>query len=465
MTDPVFSLPFGGQRWSVVPDGGHYDGNGDLVLQNGVTYKALEGRSDLSADDGVFVFWAKRATQAGTKKLETYFRYDSLGGAKLIADMVDGTGGRVLNSDGGVAVTDTEWFGDWPENGTWREFLLQYVGDDATFQLGAYRDITSRAVDRTTAGTLALTQDDANNPITVGNGGAQAPPYFAHRRTGTCELKAANAYTIPYGCTALGRMTTVADRLGGGTEPLDLSLQYKVTGGTGDSDTWTDVPADGDLSGETFTAGKSTVLWRLSDANSIGMDNANDCRYVPSVYAVVLTYEQTVPDPNSGGYLKDVLTNIKAVLNADATLMGYEGWSGAHVSWLDVMDPDISHRCGCLIEWRETPEEHRGAMRTAGALVNAIDETHTVVVRACMEPRRDLEDMIIGADQLLDFADDVAAALRAETLSATVNSVTVKSRTPSSEVFESGGGESEDALLIVDIEVEVHGKPFTATRP
>ena len=296
-----------------------------------------------------------------------------------------------------------------------------------------------------------------NNPITVGNDGATEAPYFAHRRSGSCELKAANAYTIPYGVTALGRLSVVADRLGGGTEELDLTVQYKI-----DSGDWTTLPADRDLSGESFTAGTSTLLWR------IGPDNAKDCRYVPSIYAAVLTYEQTSPSWSTDGALKDILTNIKAALNADATLQGYEGWSGAQVGWSDVMDLRMYHRCGCIVEWKETAEDHKGQVRTAGALVNMIDETHTVVVKACMRPdRAELEDMIIGDDQMLDFAKHVAQVLRAETLSGTVHTVTVGEKRPSVEYFESAEGEHEpgDALLIKEIEVEVHGKPFEAVRP
>ena len=461
MTTPQYALPFGGQRWSVVPDQGHYDGNGDLVLQNGVIYKALAGGSDLSADDGMFVFHAKRGVQAGSKKLELYFRYDSLSGDKLITDMVDGTGARILNSDGGTAASDGAWFNSWPETGTWRKFYLQFVGDDVKFQVGGYRSISSGAVDRTVAGTLALTQDDANNPVTVGNGGAQAASIFYHRRQGACGLKAVNAWPIPYGTTALGRLTLVADRKGGGTEPLDLMVQFRVDGA------WADLPADGDLSAESFTAGTSTFAWRLNDGAGVGLDNANDCRYVPSVYAVLLTYEQTSPDWLAEGYLKDVLTNIKAALNADGTLTGYEGWSGAQVGWSDVMNLKLYHRCGCIVEWKETPETQRAAKRAAGALTNMIDETHSVTVKACMKLDRDLENMLIGDDQLLDFTEDVLAVLRAETLSDTVHSVTVNRREPTSDYFESSEGEDEpgDILLGVDIEVEVHGKPFEAVRP
>jgi hypothetical protein len=320
MTAPQFSLPFGGQRWSVVPDVGHYDGNNDLVLQNGVEYRAQESGADLSAADGRFVFWAKRGIQAGTKKLEIRFRYDAVGNAKLIADMVDGTGGRILNSDGGVAVADSEWFDDWNELGTWREFLLNFIGDDATLQLGACRSITSRAVDRITAGTVALTQDDGNNPITVGNGGVQNAPYFAYRRQGTCELKAANAYRIPRGTTALGRLTLVADRLGGGTEPLDLSIEFKIDDGA-----WTALPADGDLSGESFTAGVSMFLWRLST-----MDNANDCRYVPSVYAVFLSYEGWYPTP-ANVFVDDTMETLETLLTDNATLAAISGYDGAKI--------------------------------------------------------------------------------------------------------------------------------------
>jgi hypothetical protein len=99
--------------------------------------------------------------------------------------------------------------------------------------------------------------------------------------------------------------------------------------------------------------------------------------------------------------------------------------------------------------------------------VNAIDETHTVTIKACMRLDRDLEDMLIADDQLLDFAEHVAQVLRSETLSDTVHSVTVGEKRPSTEYFESSEGEDEpgDILLIKEIDVEVHGKPFEAVRP
>ena len=68
---------------------------------------------------------------------------------------------------------------------------------------------------------------------------------------------------------------------------------------------------------------------------------------------------------------------------------------------------------------------------------------------------------------ILDFTEDVLSVLRAETLSGTVHSAAVTRREPSVDYFESGEGEDEpgDILLGVDIEVEVHGKPFEAVRP
>ena len=153
LTSPTYTLPFGGAKWSVVPDGGHYDGNGDLVLQNGVVYVAEDGGgSDLAADNGMFVFHAKRGTHADTKKLESYFRYDSAGGAKLIADVVDGTGARIVNADASLAVVDGEWLDDWPEDETWRLFMLLFVGTDVTFQLDDYRAVGTGA-DRARIGT------------------------------------------------------------------------------------------------------------------------------------------------------------------------------------------------------------------------------------------------------------------------------------------------------------------------
>ena len=457
MTDPVVQLPWA-THWDTEPG---YDGNGDAVPAQNVTYKAHTGGADITMLDGELHINAKLHTDnfAGCSWF-TYVR----GGATnpILALMTDS--GLELEASGVDA--DYQKFMD----STFREWVLKAVDGTVSLRVGETDDADGRrhikygVTDSDAAGTVTLKQTDAANPVTLGggSGGTEDQPYLAYRRTGACALKAANAWPIPYGTTALGRLALVADRLGGGAEPLDLTVQFKIDDGA-----WTDLPADGDLSDVSFTAGTSTFLWRLNDGSDIGMDNANDCRYVPSVYAVLLTYGQRTPDWLEEGYLKDILTNIKAALNADGTLTGYEGWSGAQVGWTDVMNLKLYHRCGCIVEWSETPEEHRAAHRVAGALVNMIDETHTVLVKACMRLDRDLEDMIIGDNQLLDFAEHVAQVLRAETLSGTVHSVTVGTKKPSAEYFESSEGEDEpgDILLGVEIEVEVHGKPFEAVRP
>jgi hypothetical protein len=456
MTAPKLELPWA-THWDTEPG---YDGNGDAVLAQNVSYKAHTGGADITMLDGELHMQAKLSALLSTPGWHTTVR----GGATnpILAQM--NNSGAILEASG--IDYDYQKFID----GTFREWVLRAVDGTVSLQAGQTDDSDGRksikfgVTDSAAAGTVTLKQMDADNPVTLGggSGGTEDQPYLAYRRIGACALKAVNAWPIPYGTTALGRLTLVADRKGGGTEPLDFTVQFRFGDGA-----WQDLPADGDLSGESFTAGTSTLLWRLNDGAGIGLDNANDCRYVPSVYAVLLTYEQTSPDWLAEGYLKDVLTNIKAALNADGTLMGYEGWSGAQVGWADVMNLQQYHRCGCIVEWGETPEEHRGQKKEAGALVNMIDENHAVVVKACMRLDRKLEDMIIGDDQLLDFAEHVAQVLRSETLSDTVHSVTVSKKAPSTEYFESSEGEDEpgDILLIVNIDVEVHGEPFEAVRP
>lgn len=456
MTDPVEQLPWA-TAWNNVPAD---DGNGDAVLANGTTYQAAPSGGRLG--DGVLVYWAKRTTMATGKKFAARMR-----GADLYAQVVDGTGAQILRNDGSVGASSAEWEADWPEDETWLEHKVKVIGTVLRFSIDSPRHIEDSATGSVDTGDPALLQDDPNNPVTVGGGGAQAQPYLAYRRTGSCSLVVGQAWTIPHGTESLGDLSYVADLLGGGTEQLTLNLQYKVTGGTGDSDTWTDCPAAGDISSETFTAGTSTVLFRFHTAASLGLDNQNDPAYVPTVYAVLLSYEQATPDTSTGGQLKDVLKNIKAVLNADATLMAYDGWSGAYVGWPDTMDFQFYKSCGCVIEWVNTPEEDQSNAREAGLLVWGKDESHSIRVRVAMRPARTLEHSITGDGQLLDLTEDVLTVLRCETLSDTVARVKVASREPSAEALESGGapGESEDFLLMIDIEVEVQGKLITAVRP
>ena len=460
MTAPALPLPFDGSGWDAET---WYDDNGDALPIGNTYYAAQAGGEDLLAADGMLALNIKNVSAYDPLThltCDVWARHGNDNNDSIHFNIL-GYGLRasvnIFNINAASVLTSSTGGLSWPA-GTWKSIFLRFCGAVAAGKIGDSGDFSSNLISKTASGKILLRCADTSYYwYTIGNGGAAAAPVFYYRRQGTCELKAASAYTIPLGTTALGRLVAVCDRLGDGTELLDITLQFKIDDGD-----WTDVPADGDLSGETFTAGTSTLLWRIND-----MDNANDCRYVPTVYAVVLTYEQTPTGMSEGGELKDVLVNIKAVLNADATLMAYEGWSGAHVSWNEVAQPELYARCGVLIEWTETPEEHRGAMRSGGALVNAIDETHSVKVRAAMRLMRDVEDMLIADDQLLDFTEDVLSVLRSETLSGTVHSATVKNRTPSTEYYGEGGEDFEpgDILLMVDIEVEVHSKPFTATRP
>ena len=460
MTDPILPLPFDAGGWDTEPP---YDENGDAKPANGVYYKAQAGGADLNVADGMLVVQAKASATGPYLFLSGRFassvddihlraRSDVPSDAR-IRDVLAAELARVEDER---ILAPTLWFSaGWSYMGSALACNLVGAAGFATLRTGS--------ASKTDSGKVVLRGLGTTNYYTVGNGGAAAAPVFYYRRTGLCGQKIAHCFTVPYGCTALGHLTIAADRTGGGTEPLDLPLQYKLD----NTDPWIDLPADGDLSGVSIVPGTTRLTWRFWHTGSVGMDNANDCRYVPKVYAVFLTYEQKTPDWNEGGQLKDVLTNIKAALNADETLQGYEGWSGAQVGWTDVMNLKLYHRCGCIVEWKETTEDHRAATKEAGALVNTIDETHSVVVKACMRLDRDLEDMIIADDQLLDFAKHVAQVLRAETLGATVHSVTVKEKRPSTEYFESTEGEDEpgDILLIKEIDVEVWGKPFEAVRP
>jgi len=455
MTDPALPLPFDDGGWDSEPP---YNNDGDALPSQMTYYTAQADGADLDVADGMLVVQAKRNFRTGSYAYLV---------ARSEATKEDGIYMRLTADNCFFYDAVRTWVSSLLvyeiENDEWIALGFRFCGTSAGTLCAGKRLDADPVLAKTDSGAVKLYCIGTTSHFTIGNGGAAAAPVFYYRRTGLCAVKNAHALIIPYGVTALGRLTVSADRCGGGTEPLDLPLQYRLDG----TDPWVDVPDDGDLSGVSFTPGKSMFNWRFWHTGSVGMDNANDCRYVPKVYAVFLTYEQTTPDWNEGGQLKDVLTNIKAALNADATLQGYEGWSGAQVGWVEVMNLKLYHRCGCLVEWKETPERPVAAQRSAGALVNAIDETHTVTVKACMRLDRDLEEMLIGDDQLLDFTESVLSVLRAETLSGTVHSATVTRREPTTDYFESGEGEDEpgDILLVVDIEVEVHGKPFEAVRP
>jgi len=276
MTDPVLQLPWA-THWDVEPG---YDGNGDAVLAQNVTYTAETGGANITMLDGELHMQTAITAAPGSPGWFTTIR----GGATnpILARLA--TGGLILETSG----PDAEY--EKYQDGAFREWVLKAVDTVASLDVVAlHKHEMSGLTDSSAAGTVTLRQSDAGNPITLGGGagGTEDQPYLAYRRTGTCELKAANQWTIPLGVTTLGRLAIIADRYGSGTTLMAVKLQYKIDAGA-----WTDCPADGDLSGETFTAGSSTFLWRINDGSGIGMDNSGDCRYVPTVHAVSLTYQR-----------------------------------------------------------------------------------------------------------------------------------------------------------------------------
>lgn len=403
MTDPIVELPWP-THWDTEPG---YDGNGDAVLAEDVTYKAKTGSNDITMLDGELHIRAK-LSDTGSPGWFTYLR----GGQANPILAVLSTSGLELEASAPDA-DFTKFF-----DNAFREWILRAIDGTATVKVPgvAGRGHTMFGVtDSDAAGTITLKQTDADNPVTLGggSGGTEDQPYLAYRRTGLCALKAANAWLIPYGVTALGRLTLVADRLGGGTEPLDLPLQYNIDSAA----SWTDLPADGDLSGVSFTPGKSIFQWRLWHSNGIGMDNANDCRYVPSITAVFLSYEKWYPMP-ADVFVDDAMEVLETLLTNDETLSALTGYEGAKICQRGHWYPQLQKKAIIYIcAITSTAIE----MGQKGPHDQAWDWEHSIYLfPTTSEQQADLREALMKADVgLYKFAKLVFDALQLMDLGST----------------------------------------------
>ena len=315
LEDPFFKMVWGSRFWSPEPS---YDPvTYDAILTANTIHMALDGGSPadpLTIADGVFAFWAKytEAAIGSSDSLAAYVRYDDIGGdymmARLRGYFASALKGQIFNSALQEMCTDIKWATEFG-TGTWRQFLVWFVGDEIRFQMGTYRDVWHRALDLEDVGTLAFKVTDTTTPWVIASdtGDAGHPsdhpcPWVCARKYGACELKEASAITFPTGTTGLG------------TFSLNQGVEYKVDDGEPDPGTieifpvkcqfkiyhgavwgsWTDMPTDGALSGEIVTGGDK-MLVRFNDGSGYGLDNVLEPRYVPVVHKAYVSYDYTAP--------------------------------------------------------------------------------------------------------------------------------------------------------------------------
>lgn len=462
VSDPIVTLIMNVHNWTDVPEA---DENGDAILKNGTTYLATEhDGSPIQLDDGIFSYWAKLREPLSTAlAFATYMRYGGRAEEKLQARYKQGTGMRVIGADGAEDARESLWGNDWGSP-TWREFIVRVLDDEIHVRMGVRRAVTHENVDKTDEGTVGLYQNDSDEPVIVGNGGAKDPPFIAHRRVGACELKAANGYLIPRGTESLDRIVAIAETawgISGKSDPGDVDafavpLQYRFVG---DAE-WTDVPGDGDMSDVTFTAGTSILLVRVNDGNGAGLDNGGDPRYAPKVHAIVLTYEVGVATYATDDEIREVLTNIIALLNEDETLAAYDGWGGAKLHWRELMALRPARSCGVMVVWNRSPERTLLHGQTDGVEQNVKTFDHDIDVIPWWRHDKDLTTEILSDPGLLTLAQDVRNALRRSTLGDTVKITGIDDSEPLPIQY---GLEPEDVLPGVRIGIVVQSKLYEGT--
>lgn len=446
MTDPALALPFDDGGWDSEPE---YDENGDALPVHETYYTAQAGGEDLSVADGMLVVQAKRTAETGPY-LYLFSRFGvDLDDSVYCRVYYDGCAIHILGKTQAL-----EGCPGFPVD-EWAEMQWRFTGTVLSGRTGDTRTLTYDGADKTDAGTIQLHCLGTDNYFTIGNGGAAAAPVFYYRRYGTCELKAANAWTVPLKTTALGKLSVTYETewKGSGTDPADvtscdINLQYKLTGGD-----WTDVPADGDMSDVTFTPGTTTLLVRVNDGSGYGMDNGDDPRYVPKVHAIVLTYTVAAPDYATEDEIRDVLVSLKAALDADETLAAYSGWGGSEVLWPEYGTATVFRNCGVIIVPDMSPETRDSSC--GGVYMKHY--VHSMKLYPWMRLDCDIEDNILSATGLLAFAADVKNALATDTLGDSITNIEI-ANTASATVRT--GLDEDDVLPAVEIELNITSKPF-----
>ena len=449
LTDPAIALPWA-THWDPEPS---YDGNGDAILAHNQTYTAKTGGNDITMQDGTLV--VQTAIHGTPIAYIVTFR----GGTANSAAAVYSVAGLQVAAAGGdlefAKYADDDFY-------EWRYKLV-----DAALRVcvtdGHENENYDRVIDPDAAGTITLKHTvDAGSTVTVGGGdnGSAAAPVLYYRRTGTCLLKEANAYTIPTGVESLGRLYAVADRAGGGTDvSFPVPLQYRLKTGTWGA--WTTVAADGDMSAATIIAGSTQIQWRINDDNGVGLDNARDPRYVPTVDAIVLTYELTVPTfATEDSEMQTVMTNIAAAINGDGTVTAYDGWTDATYLFEHLDQPDLYSVCGVLIVPDKTEEHTTGT----GKMVDNKPlrpkwYLHKLELQVWARRDTNTNDTYMDTAGLLALAADVRAALLTDpTLGDTVTELRINEH--DIDALTRWYDEQWDDVAIVSISIEVQSKPF-----
>jgi len=470
--DPVVECPFTRRRWSPIPP---TNDGGDAQLADATRYHLLaDDDSSAYVADGEVGLHLKRTVEA-PGFIDMWCRYDPLTevGVRVRLSWPTATTLRVNVYDHTGAPfgqIDRTGVDDIPVD-TWTLVRLKTYGERLYIKIGerneATLDHSISGVTHTTAGTWAFEVDSSEDAFLISDGfeaDGTTPddteqPYYAERLTGGMTRNEDDYWTAPANIAALTALDPHYDYTydADGDNETQRTMRYKLIDADGDWDDveWVVVAAGEDLSGVSVSAG---------DLIRVQMDYSNHTDHTarPAYSRMRLGYTVTVPDWTEDIEMIEVLKNLKAAIEADATVTGWAGFDKVMTLWEGFGFIDIG-KCGVVLIPVESPEAGQG--RRSVAVVDGVQKAvtwyeHEVDVWAGMRCDTDMESIITDDDSLLDFAEAVKQCIRQSTLGGTVHEVRITNATYSSLGNLTDDG--IDAILGVAIRVAVTSATYEA---
>jgi hypothetical protein len=252
------------------------------------------------------------------------------------------------------------------------------------------------------------------------------------------DLTEAAAFTLPPNATALDALDFLYDYTNDtdGDNITENHLYYMLhhNGAWGSR---VEVDPGEDLSGVSVDGGDNVRVQLL-------YTNHVEYRLRPGFSRIRLTYTvDWVEDVE----MKEVLKNLAALINADATVSAYTDWHDVETGLPRWSSPGYWTRCGVVL----MPDTWK---------VCKIYE-HGVDMFVYMRLDGEMEDLVIGDDMLLDLTEDVKKAIRMSVLGDTVKKVVV-GNTDYGTTIEFGPESELDALPGNMVRVTVTSNVFEA---
>ncbi len=430
LADPTTEVEYGTRTWGWEPQEADFDGDSNVILPDDVEMQAMRASVPYNHTDSEFYLWLKRTAgwDSTDDDLFLYVRFDTRPDDKLMATvekLFATPACRIVNEDGAPVVDDrAEVAAAFPQD-TWRLVAIRTVGTTLRMTVyaedgGAVKELYHNPVDRTDAGTYGIYQTGASRIWTCGAaGGTKDGTKFALPSTGGARL--IKAWTVPVTFDGFRKMysdynfTHDADGLNLGHVTMEYNL-YHVGAWSG----WTDIGADGDMSGVSATGNDLLLV-------GVSITNASSYRNWPGTSELNVTYDAVVPDV---GVLtmKACMNALKDLIDADGTITALTGWDasrGAIVCYESSRDHiPLNSTLGVYVERGPTEPEPAGQGRTGGG---ASDHTTPALIwyNIALVPTVNCASSnpsdVLNADGALeDLTQVVEDAIKIENLSGTV---------------------------------------------